>query len=190
MHVQALLLDLCCRRDETEGPCSASVASEHSSGLRDWSMPAPVSFPVSERSLSGKCSLYASRFQKGLTLRRPFALGQVPVDLAAYEAAKASEPEFYRAGDSMLYGVRSYGLSCLLAGAWQAQLSISGAESATMCALPMACPLMSSPACPLCGYRELLVVCAPFHTCFAQRGARHGLHITSYALHASRDLSF
>jgi len=30
----------------------------------------------------------------------------VPVDLAAYEAAKATQPEFYRAGDSMLYGVR------------------------------------------------------------------------------------
>ena len=72
----------------------------------------------------------------------PFRFGQVPVDLAAYEAAKASEPEFYRAGDSMLYGVRSYSLSCLLAGAWRAQLSISGAECATMCTLPMACPLL------------------------------------------------
>lgn len=30
----------------------------------------------------------------------------MPVDLAAYEAAKATQPEFYRAGDSMLYGVR------------------------------------------------------------------------------------
>ncbi len=31
---------------------------------------------------------------------------KVPVDLEAYQAAKAREPEFYRAGDSMLYGVR------------------------------------------------------------------------------------
>ncbi|KAK9839477.1 hypothetical protein WJX81_004402 [Elliptochloris bilobata] len=40
---------------------------------------------------------YASAYDK--------RAAKVPVDLKAYEAAKAREPEFYRAGDSMLYGV-------------------------------------------------------------------------------------
>lgn len=77
----------------------------------------------------------------------PSCRGQVPVDLAAYEAAKASEPEFYRAGDSMLYGVRCSHEPCLfslfacIGDARCARLSIRGACTATMRTLHMACAL-------------------------------------------------
>lgn len=78
---------------------------------------------------------------------------QVPIDLAAYEAARASEPEFYRAGDSMLYGVRCC-MCCMctlclpVSEVCECWLSDRSVRTASMCSMHAARG-MGSAACRL-----------------------------------------
>ena len=165
-HLPSCMCRHSCQTCAAEGmqqrvACNASLVSEFSSGLRDRSMQAHFHFPESVLSFQASIHSVPHRCQKGLTLRRLFAVGRCLWTWPRMRRPRRASPSSTAPGTPCSTGCALTVLHvCLLVPGAQDYPS-KAHPCATMRTLPMACALMPV----LCELPRASMVCAlPTHT--------------------------